>query len=96
VDQWLVPQQTGGRHLIVLRWHALVPPDSLLSDPAADLDLYLFASDGRLVAQSTSPAGDSEEISFLLLRDVTYTVQVQAFDTGDHTNVYSLSAVPDG
>ena len=56
----------------------------------SDLDLYLVDSNGGPIGQSATPGTTPETIVANLSAGMTFTIQVQAFETNDATQPYTL------
>jgi hypothetical protein len=81
VDQWTVTPVTSAEYRIALTW----APVAL-----SDLDLYLTNSSGAEIDASATPGTTPETIVANLTAGQTFTIQVQAFETNDATQPYTL------
>jgi len=81
VDQWALTPTATGEYRIALTWAPIA---------FSDLDLYLVASNGEVITQSTTPGTTPETIVATLTADLTFTIQVQAFETNNETQPYTL------
>jgi hypothetical protein len=81
VDQFRLTPLESGDHRIYLDFQSSV---------GSDLDLYLTNSEGSPLAQSATPGSVPETIISDLSTGQSYIIQVQAFDTKDALQPYTL------
>ena len=81
VDQFRLTPLQSGNHRIYLSFESSI---------GSDLDLYLTNSEGSPLAQSATPGSVPETIISDLSTGQSYIIQVQAFDTKNALQSYTL------
>jgi hypothetical protein len=81
VDQFRLTPLQSGNHRIYLTFQSSI---------GSDLDLYLTSSEGSPLAQSATPGTVPETIISNLSTGQSYIIQVQAFDTKNTLQAYTL------